>query len=234
MMAEAEQILDSINDFLESQETKNVSLVFCPPLVFVEEVSRILKTSHLSHQAFLGVQDIATEDGPMLKELGADYVIVGHSERRWKLGESNEIVNKKIKSVLGNELIPIVCIGEKVRDQNFKDFLEEQVKATLFGLSSDEVGKCIFAYEPVWAISTSPDARPDSPESAVESISVIKTYLFENFGIKTSPLFLYGGSVNSRNIKNFIVQKEIDGVLVGGASIDREEFVKILFIVSKS
>src|SRR3989344_3259021 len=173
-LAEAEQILDFVNDHLESRNEKELSLVFCPPFVFLEEVGKILKTSHFEHGASLGAQDIFWEDagadtgevsGPMLKKLGVEYVIVGHSERRWKLGESDEVVNKKIKAVLRNEMTPIVCLGEKVRDDNFKKFLEEQVNKTFEGLTTDEVERCIIAYEPVWAISTNPGAKPDTPAS---------------------------------------------------------------------
>ncbi len=239
--AEAEQILDFVNDHLESGNEKNLSLVFCPPFVFLEEVGKVLKNSHLEDEASLGAQDIFWEDkgadtgeisGPMLKQLGVQYVIVGHSERRWKLDESDEMVNKKIKAVLRNEMVPIVCVGERVRDDNFREFLKEQVKKTFAGLNRDELEKCMIAYEPVWAISTNPDAKPDTPESAIESIEIIKNILFSNFEIRASDLvFLYGGSVTSKNVADFIGQKEIDGVLVGGASVNKEEFVKILSLI---
>lgn len=257
--AEVEGILEFTNDYLESLgESREFSLVFCPPFVFLEDVAKILKTSHLEHEASLGAQDIAVEDrtaltgeisGPMLSNLGTRYVIVGHSERRWKLGESDETVNKKLKVVLRNGMIPIVCIGERSRDDNFpakggsasgwKKFLEEQVTATFRDLSSDDIDKCIIAYEPVWAISTNLDARPDTPKSAVESISIIDRALNLKFdslagqaGIRNSK-FLYGGSVNSKNVGDFLKEKEISGVLIGGASVNKQEFVKILEVVSK-
>jgi triosephosphate isomerase len=235
-LAEAEQILDSVNEYLGSLNEKEFSLVFCPPFVFLEEVGKILRTSHLSHQAELGAQDIFWDDtgadtgevsGPMLNKLGVKYVIVGHSERRWKLGESNEMVNKKLKATLRNEMVPIVCVGEKVRDDSFKEFLKEQVEKTFTGLNHDELEKCMIAYEPVWAISSNPGARPDNPESAVESISTIREVLDSRFKIQDSR-FLYGGSVTSKNVTDFTSQKEIDGVLVGGASVNKEEFIKIL------
>ena len=240
-LAEAEQILDFVNDHLESTNEKELSLVVCPPFVFLEEVGKILKTSHLKHNTELGAQDIFWEDkgadtgeisGPMLNKLGARYVIAGHSERRWKLGESDEVVNKKIKAVLRNTMTPIICVGERMRNDNYKEFLKEQVVATFKGLSSNEIEKCIIAYEPVWAISTTQGARPDTPESAIESIRVIKETLIENWKIEIEnlPKMLYGGSVNSSNVVKFIEQKEIDGVLVGGASVNKEEFVKILKI----
>lgn len=240
---EAEQILDFVNDYLGSlSELKELSLVFCPPFVFLEEIAKVLKTSHLEHEASLGAQDIFWEDagadtgevsGPMLNKLGVQYVIVGHSERRWKLGESDDVVNKKLKAVLRNTMVPIVCLGEKVRDDNFREFLKEQVEKTFAGLSADEIGKCLIAYEPVWAISSNPGAMPDTPESAIESIAVIVETLTVNCKLETInlPLFLYGGSVTSKNVAEFLKQKEIDGVLVGGASVNKEEFVKILKLV---
>ncbi len=243
-LAEAEGILEFTNDYLESlSEKKEFSLVFCPPFVFIKEVAKILGASHLEHEAFLGAQDIAIEDGialaeeipgPMLVRLGVRYVIIGHSDRRWRLGEPDEIVNKKLKAVLRNDMIPIVCIGERTRDDNFKKFLEEQIANTFKELTSDEVGKCIVVYEPVWAISTNPGARPDTPESAIESIKIIKDSLTLNFKLPARPAggltfnFLYGGSVNSKNVSPFLKEKEINGVLIGGASLNKQEFVKIL------
>lgn len=256
-LAEAEGILEFTNEYLGSLgEKKEFSLVFCPPFVFVEDVARYLKMSHLEHEAFLGAQDIAPEDksaltgevsGPMLAKLGVRYVIIGHSERRWKIGESDSVVNQKLKSVLRNEFIPIVCIGEKTREDNFKKFLEAQVQNTFSGLTADEIERCIIAYEPVWAISTNSGAHPDTPQSALESINMIKEVLIDKFQIPSSksqtnskpqlsnfkPIFLYGGSVNSKNVADFMKEKDISGVLVGGASVDKNEFVKILEITAK-
>ncbi len=252
--AEAEQILDFVNDYLESRNEKEFSteipglkhrepypsLVFCPPFVFLEEVAKVLKTSHLEHETSLGAQDIFWEDkgadtgeisGPMLSKLGVEYVIVGHSERRWKLGESDELVNKKLKAALRNGMIPIVCLGERARDENFKEFLKEQTEKTFAGLSRDDLGKCIIAYEPVWAISTTPGAKPDTPKSALESIDIIKKTPLANGYSLMANRYLYGGSVTSKNVADFIGQKEIDGVLVGGASVNKEEFVNILSLI---
>lgn len=241
-LAEVTQILDSVDEYLGSlTEGEKFGLIFCPPFVFLEEVSKILKTSHLLHQAELGAQDISVDDGPaltgevsgpMLKNLGARYVIIGHSERRWKLSESDEVVNKKLKAALRNELVPIVCVGERVRDKNFKNFLKEQVLNTFAGLSPDEVAKCLIAYEPVWTISTTPGARPDTPESALESIEIIKDTLSNHYSLMANR-YLYGGSVRSANASNFLSNEGFDGVLVGGASVDKEEFVKILAVTVK-
>ena len=242
-LAEAEQILDSVDEYLGSlSETAELSLVFCPPFVFTEEVGKILRTSHFLHQAELGAQDISVDDGIaltgevtglMLKKLGVRYVIVGHSERRWKLGESDEVVNQKLKAVLRNEMVPIVCIGERDRDGGYGKFLKNQVEATFVGLTSDEVSRCIIAYEPVWAISTTPGARPDTPKNALELVSVIRDSLNTQYLILNTR-FLYGGSITSANAREFLGNDGFGGVLIGGASVNRQEFVKILSLGSEA
>ncbi len=238
--AEAEQILDSVNDYLGTKENEELTLIFCPPFVFLEEVGKILKTSHFEHDAELGAQDIFWEDkgadtgeisGPMLSKLGVQYVIVGHSERRWKLGESDEMVNKKLKAVLRNAMVPIVCVGERIRDENFKEILKEQIEKTFAGLNHDELEKCIIAYEPVWAISSNSGAKPDSPEESIQAIKTIWGEINRLSGGETWIPTLYGGSVTSKNVAEFLAQKEIDGVLVGGVSVNKEEFVKILSLI---
>ncbi len=231
-IAEAEEILAFIDEHLEDRgPIQDQSLVICPPFVFIEDVGRMLKTSRLGKYAELGSQDIALADsgawtgevsGPMLKRLGVRYAIVGHSERRSKLGETDEIVNKKLKTVLSNELTPIVCIGERERDAGFKDFIKKQIAGTFDGISDDEKYKCLIAYEPVWAISTNPDAKPDKPEDTLQAVAVIK----EALGFQTH--ILYGGSVNPDNAKDFLSLGELSGVLVGSASVKKEEFVEIL------
>ena len=208
----------------EAEELFRISTgaIVCPPFVYLEELSKI------KSGAILGAQDIAFSDesgqtgevsGEMLRQLGIKYVIIGHSERRWKLGESDETVNKKLKLALSYDFTPIVCIGEKMRDKNFKGFLENQINSTFAGLD-DQIEKCLIAYEPVWAISTNPGARPDTPEATVESVNFIK-------GIANTKI-LYGGSIDSKNVADFISLPEIDGVLVGGASVSKDEFKKII------
>lgn len=231
-VAEAEEILSFIDEHLEDKgRSQDQSVVICPPFVFIEDVGRMLKTSRLSKYAELGSQDIALADsgawtgevsGPMLKRLGVRYTIIGHSERRWKLGETDEVVNKKLHTTLANDLIPIVCIGELERDDGFKDFIKKQIEGTFAGLSDTQKRKCLIAYEPVWAISTNPGARPDKPEDTLQAIAVIKAELGPDTHV------LYGGSVNAENAKSFLSLEEISGVLVGSASVKKEEFVQIL------
>ncbi len=230
-LAEAEQLLDFVDEGLSSIKNKELSLVICPPFVFLEEAGKILQSSNLKKYAELGAQDIALADsgawtgevsGPMLKRLGVQHVIIGHSERRWKLDETDEMVNQKLKTVLKDKMTPIVCVGEKERNKNYQEFLKSQIKATFAGLSADEIGKCLVAYEPVWAISTNPNAKPDTPEQTLESVAVIK----EALGAATR--VLYGGSVTQSNAKDFLSLPQISGVLVGGASVRAQEFVEIV------
>jgi triosephosphate isomerase len=228
-LAQAQEILEFTNNYLEPlMDKKSFSLVFCPPPELIEEVSKLLKVSNLKYLASLGAQDMTDE----ILKLGAQYVITGHSDRRWKLGESDEVVNQKLKTALENNLIPIVCLGEKVRDKDFINFLYQQTQATFDGLSVDELDKCIVAYEPVWAISSTPGAKPDTPENAGQSISVIWDTLAYQ-GLTTTPVTLYGGSVNSENIEKFLKWWQIAGVLIGKASTQKEEFVRILAAVSE-
>lgn len=236
-LAEAEEILASVDEHLTADAgKKDLSLVICPPFVFLDDVSRLLKNSHLAQQAELGAQDIAASDsgawtgevsGPMLKRLGVKYVIIGHSERRWKMAESDDIVNKKLITALNNELTPIVCIGEKERSGAWQEFLKDQITATFVSLSADQISKCLIAYEPVWAISTNPGAHADTPEATVESIKTVASILYKVYGIQNSK-FLYGGSINSSNAKDFLSLDQLAGVLVGGASVNKEEFAQIL------
>ncbi|OGN08452.1 MAG: hypothetical protein A2750_01890 [Candidatus Yanofskybacteria bacterium RIFCSPHIGHO2_01_FULL_45_42] len=233
--AQAEGLLESINGYLDARgEGVEFSLVFCPTLKLVEDISGLLKEGHLEHEAELGVQDIELGDdvkfsGAVLNKLGVRYVIVGHSDRRWKMGESDETVNRKLKTVLANEMIPIVCIGERERDpstdsgQVCKNFLEKQIQATFTGLSADDISKCVIAYEPVWAISTTPGARPDKPEDTLEIFKFIKNTLIGNL-----PEVLYGGSITSANAADFLNHDEINGLLIGSASVNKGEFISIL------
>jgi len=232
---EARGILESVNEYLETlPQGLPARIVVCPPFVFIEEVAKLLSLSALSHNTSLGAQDISWEEqsahtgevsADMLQNLGVRYVIVGHSERRWGMNESNEEVNKKLKSVLKEGMTPIVCLGERERNAGFKDFLKQQAQETFTGMSHDDMSRCFIAYEPVWAISSNPGARPDTPASALESMNIIREALGGELH------FIYGGSVKSNNIQEFWDQEGIEGVLVGGASVNKEEFLKILSLI---
>lgn len=213
-------------------DTGDAKIVICPPMLYLEEISRELSGSQL----ILGAQDVAPGDergqtgeetAEMLAGLGVQYVIVGHSERRWKLGEPDEIVRQKLISALNAGLAAVVCLGEKTREAGWEEFLRAQTKSALSSLSKAELNKCVIAYEPVWAISTNPGARPDEPESAAEAARII---LEEASG---DSRVVYGGSVNPENVKSFLSQDIFDGVLVGGASLDTDAFAKIVSVTKE-
>ena len=217
--AQAEELLDFLGEQLSVEISDKADIVLCPPSKYIAQVSEIIQKELLSELVELGAQDIGADSDGDLKNLGVKYVIIGHSSRR--VFESDEIVNQKLKTALKEGLTPIVCIGETARDENFETFLKDQFSATFAGLSADEVGKCFIAYEPVWAISTNPSAKPDSPDETRKALAVLAPLA------PTSP-FLYGGSVNKNNAKGFLSMPEILGVLIGGASVRKEEFVEIL------
>jgi triosephosphate isomerase len=192
--------------------------------------------------AQIGAQDVAlgevsSQTGEIsagqLAKLGVRYVIVGHSDRRWKLGEDDATINSKIKTVLAEGLVPVVCLGERTRDGDWQGELSTQTLATFGGLTAAQVSACLIAYEPVWAISTTPGAKPDTPASAVRSMSVIRDVLADNFNVTTNT-FLYGGSVSPDNAREFLERQEIKGILVGAASLRPDDFAKILSIASST
>lgn len=211
------------NTLVEAEDLFRASrnAIVCPPFVYIEALSKI------DSGAVLGAQDCHFEDEgaftgevspKMLNNLGVKYVIVGHSERRWSIGETDEMINKKLKAVLRNKMTPILAIGERNKNDNRMEILTAQLNADLKGIDSAGI---IIAYEPVWAIGTG-DA--EIPEHAIEAVKIIKSVIGD------APV-LYGGSIDSKNIRDFISSPEIAGVLVGGASVDKEEFKKIMEIV---
>ncbi len=187
----------------------------------------------------IGAQNIHFEEkgaytgeisGSMLKSIGVQYVIVGHSERRQYFAETDEIVNKKIKAALKYELNPIVCVGEtkQQREQGLASkVIEEQTKKALEGLDEEDVLKVIIAYEPIWAIGTGETA---TVKDANESIKVIRNQIEQIYGkvVAEKIIIQYGGSVKSTNAKELFNASDIDGGLVGGASLIPEEFANII------
>ena len=164
-----------------------------------------------------------------LKDVGCSHVIIGHSERRQYFGETDETVNKKVKSAVSNTLKPIVCVGETLqeRENNTQlSVIEKQVKGALTGLSKDEMKLVIIAYEPVWAIGTGKTA---TDEQAQEIHAFIRNLLVKLYDLEVSEntAILYGGSVKPENIKALMTQPDIDGALVGGASLKAESFAAI-------
>jgi len=212
------------------------NLVIAPPFPFLSAVNENLK------QGSLGAQDVFWENsgkggGPFtgevspsqLKAMGVKFVIVGHSERR-RLGETDDIIAKKIKALVAIRLIPILCIGEKKEEKErevSEEVIKNQLHKALSLLSKEDNSKLVIAYEPVWAISTEPGAKADTPQNAVFMIRVLKKSLLV---IKPNIIatFVYGGSVNDKNAQDFLSQEEIQGALVGGASLDERKIKKII------
>jgi triosephosphate isomerase len=237
---EAKNILKSV--LSENFLNKKIKTIICPPFVWIQNLIDFSKNKidfgaqnsfYKENGAFTG--EISPK---MLKNIGVKYIILGHSERRNYLNETNELIALKLKSVLENKLIPVLCVGEnyeiRKRGVNIaKKFILNQIKNDLKYVLSDSFfnKEIIIAYEPIWAISTSEIGLPDNPESAEEIIKFIKKTI-HSFGFKKNKV-LYGGSVNSQNVLSFLIKKEINGALVGGASIKPPEFKKMIQILNK-
>ena len=220
---------------IELKDVKDVDVVVCPVFTALYSVSHEIEGSDIK----LGAQNLFWEEkgaftgevsAQMLKDANCEYVIIGHSERRSIFKETNAYVNKKLKAALKAELIPIVCVGERLeeRQQNKAfDIISVQIQGALEGLSADDLNKIIIAYEPVWAIGTGQVA---TPEQAQEVHAFIRKLISDNFGAEVAAKIRiqYGGSVKAENIKTLISQPDIDGALVGGASLSPEQFLGII------
>jgi len=227
---EAEQLVLEMLDKLDRIE--RVEKVLCPPFVSLVAVSMMLQGSSLK----LGAQNMYFEtegaytgeiSPPMLREL-CEFVILGHSERRWYFGETDEIVNKKVKAALANRLKPILCVGERLAENEAgktEEVVNRQVAAALTGI--EPVSNLVIAYEPVWAIGTGKAASGKQAAATIQFIRDVLAKLW-NKSIAQDLRILYGGSVTSANIAEFISHPEIDGALVGGASLKAEEFASIV------
>lgn len=212
-----------------------VDIVVCPPFTALQSVGEVLSESNIA----LGAQNLYWADSgaftgevsaPMLKDFGTQYVIVGHSERRQYFGETNETVNKRILAALNHGLTPIVCVGENLAEREANktfDVIKNHCEGSLKGLTAQQMEKIVLAYEPVWAIGTGKTA---SPEQAQEVHQFIRQLLEKLFGAQTASevRVQYGGSVSPENIASLIGQPDIDGALVGGASLKAPSFAAIV------
>ncbi|MGI6193350.1 MAG: triose-phosphate isomerase [Christensenellales bacterium] len=210
-------------------------VVVCPPFVDLVAVGEALKGSNIH----LGAQNMHfAEKGAytgeisadMLKELGVEYVIIGHSERRQYFAETDETVNKKVTMALEKGLVPIMCCGETLeqREAGITDeFVSGQVEAGLKGLSAEQVKKVVIAYEPIWAIGTGKTA---TKEEANATIGVVRKTVEKIFGAEAAEAIRiqYGGSMNAKNAAELMSMDQIDGGLIGGASLKPEDFAKVV------
>ena len=229
---EAVEIVKALKE--ESPQLTDAELVVIPPYTMLSEVKKVIEGSTVQ----LGAQNIFWEEKgaftgevspPMLKDAGCQYVTIGHSERRQYFGETNETVNKKIKAALAHELTPIMCIGESLEERekgNTMDKVETQINSGLEGLGKDEIRRIVIAYEPIWAIGTGVTATPSQAE---EVHSFIREKLTEKYGneIASYAIILYGGSVKPANTYSILKENNINGALVGGASLEADSFIQI-------
>jgi triosephosphate isomerase len=234
-IGQAIELANGLKRELFKIEPENIDIVICPVFTALSEVSEVIADSNIS----LGAQDIYWEDegaftgevaAPMIKDAGCSFVIIGHSERRQFFHETNESVNKKVKAALKYELTPIMCVGETLtereKDKTF-DVIKDHVNNGLAGLTAQEALKTVIAYEPVWAIGTGKTATPQQAQEAQKYIRDLLIKLY-NKETASSIRIQYGGSVKPENIEELMQQPDVDGALVGGASLKVESFSEII------
>ena len=231
--SEVESLLGSLKSLLA--DVDGVDVAVCPPFPYLSLASRLLGGCRIR----VGAQNMYWEEkgaytgevsALMLKDVGCDLVILGHSERRHVFGETNAMVHRKIRKALEVGLHPIVCVGERLEEREAgktEQVVQTQVEGCLEGLSSQEMERITLAYEPVWAIGTGKTA---TPEQAQEVHRLIRVWLGRVFGegVAERVRIQYGGSVKPENAKDLITQADIDGALVGGASLKAESFAAIV------
>jgi triosephosphate isomerase len=226
------EILNMINDEVNGSQT----VVICPPFIHLSSLSHLSKNSSRVH---LGAQDCHQEasgaytgcvSAAMIRSAGAKYVIIGHSERRQHFLESDSLLAAKVRSALKEDLIPIFCVGETLEERNEQrhfDVIKEQLVKGLFHLPATEFSSLVIAYEPVWAIGTGLTA---TPHQAQEVHTFIRKEIRSKYGQQVSEnvSILYGGSCTPKNAPELFMQEDIDGGLIGGASLKSRDFVNIV------
>lgn len=232
---EALELVKALHYGLQYSEATKLEIVVAPPYTALNKVAEFLCDS------FIGVsaQDLFWEDAgaftgevsaPMIKDAGAEYVIIGHSERRQFFNETDITINNKMKAALQHKLVPILCVGETLQEREagkINIVIETQISDGLKDLTAEKAARVIIAYEPVWAIGTGKTA---TCEQAEEVHVMIRKILAEKFSQATADIvrILYGGSVKSSNSKELLSKPNIDGALVGGASLKAEDFIGII------
>lgn len=230
-----EEAVELVNQLKTEVAKTDVKVVICCPFTVLSQVKKEIEGSNIK----LGAQNMHWEDqgaytgeisAEMLKEHGVEYVIIGHSERRQYFNETDETVNKKVMKALEMELIPILCVGETLEEREADrtyEIVKAQTLKALEKVSNEEMKNIVVAYEPVWAIGTGKTA---SPEDANAVIAYIREVIKEKYGVDISEVvpIQYGGSVKAANATEIMNQEDIDGALVGGASLKAEEFLGIV------
>ncbi len=239
-ITEAIELSNGLKRELFKLDFEAVDVVICPPFTALSEVAEVLSESDIG----LGAQDMYWQEegaftgeisAPMLKDAGCRYVIIGHSERRQFFGETNETVNKKLKAALEHGLTPILCVGENLQEREANktfEVIQNHIINGLQEISAELMLKTVIAYEPVWAIGTGKTA---TDQQAQEAHKYIRGLLRKSYGddIAESVRIQYGGSVNPENIAGLIAKPDVDGALVGGASLKIDSFTAIVIKASE-
>jgi triosephosphate isomerase (TIM) len=231
------QVTQKLSYRLDDRDYDQVDVVLCPPFTDLRSVQTTLESDRIP--IALGAQNCHWEpqgaytgevSPPMLAKLNVSYVIVGHSERRQLFGETDEIVNKKLRAVLAGAMTPIVCVGETIQEREAgatDSKVQGQLVGAFTGVKAVDAAGCVVAYEPIWAIGTGHNATPDDAEA---TIAVIRSAIAARFDTSTAEAIRiqYGGSVKPGNVAELMARPGIDGALVGGASLDPDEFARIV------
>ena len=233
-LTQSEKLIVELKNLLQNEKL-NCDVIVCPPYTSLSEASKLLKGSSIK----LGAQNMYFEENgaytgevsaSMLKSVGCEYVILGHSERRTIFNESDELINKKIKKALAAGLTPIFCVGELLEERETgitNDVIKKQILVGLTGITEEEMKKIIIAYEPVWAIGTGKTATPAQAQEVHEFIRDLIEIDY-SLEIANDVTIQYGGSVKPDNAKELLSQKDIDGALVGGACLKADSFLGII------
>ena len=232
-ISEAVELTSGLKDLVE--EITDIEIVVAPPFTALDAVGKVIKDSNIA----LAAQDVYWEDSgaytgevsvPMLKDVGCKYVIVGHSERRQFFNETNDSVNQKVKAVLSHGIHSILCVGEQLEDREAgrtEAVIKEHVTGGVANLSGDKLLSCVIAYEPVWAIGTGKTATPEQAQEVHKYIRNLLKEIYSN-EIASQVRIQYGGSVKPENAAELMAQPDVDGALVGGASLQAESFAQIV------
>jgi triosephosphate isomerase len=234
---EAIQAVQKLSYLLDADDAERVEVVICPPFTALRSVQTLLNADKLFYG--LGAQNVHAEDKgaftgevspPMLRALQVSYVIAGHSERRQHFGEDDATVNRKVRAIYAHGMTPIVCVGESLEEREAggtESKVAQQVRRAFADVDGAKATQAVVAYEPIWAIGTGRNAEPTDAGRVVE---VIRGTIAERYSDDTAQAVRvqYGGSVKPGNIREFMAHPEIDGALVGGASLDPEEFALIV------
>lgn len=225
---------DFVKEVVEATKGASCEVVCCTPFVCLAPAIEVAKGTHVK----IGAENLHFEDkgaftgevsADMLKDMGVDYVIIGHSERREYFAETDETVNKKIKKALEKDLLPIVCCGESLEQREAgitMDFITIQIKKAFAGISADDAKKVVVAYEPIWAIGTGKTATDDQAEEVCGAIRKVLADLYDNATAEAITI-QYGGSMNAGNCAGLLAKPNIDGGLIGGASLKSADFAVI-------